>query len=281
MLERAEADLGERVAILAVNAARQRLGSAVESGFAIGSLAHGGFVAAVSDVDVAFVLRDDAHDATSVMAQVKEDVRDRCSGTELEALADRLSLFWDTWECLERNQESGRFPAIDRADLIESGRLLFGTDRRSVCTPPSTLDLVACGATFFVAKFHRRAYIETLLDGERLVDSGRRAVTKAVMFPVRILYTLERGVLSGNRAAARYYTAARHPGAELVAACVDWREQGIESTDRARALIDEHLVDIYDFAAREQARFLDGVGLPASSRQLRDFASALRPTARA
>ena len=48
----ADADLGEAVLARAVSAYRAALGSHLIAGYALGSLAHGGFSALVSDVDL-------------------------------------------------------------------------------------------------------------------------------------------------------------------------------------------------------------------------------------
>lgn len=54
----ADADLGEAVLARAVSAYRAALGSRLLAGYALGSLAHGGFSALVSDVDLGLILRD-------------------------------------------------------------------------------------------------------------------------------------------------------------------------------------------------------------------------------
>jgi hypothetical protein len=50
--------LGEAVLARAVSAYRAALGSRLIAGYALGSLAHGGFSALVSDVDLGLILHD-------------------------------------------------------------------------------------------------------------------------------------------------------------------------------------------------------------------------------
>ena len=54
-----------------------------------------------------------------------------------EPLADRLSVFWGTPFTLGENHPGGRFPPIDRADLREHGRLLWGRDIRAQMRAPA------------------------------------------------------------------------------------------------------------------------------------------------
>ena len=75
----------------AVSAYRAALGSRLIAGYALGSLAHGGFSPLVSDVDLGLVLRDPlrAHDRLAIRAVA------RWCGPG-SALDQRLSVFWGT-----------------------------------------------------------------------------------------------------------------------------------------------------------------------------------------
>ena len=56
--QQAGADLGQAVLARAVSAYRAALGSRLVAGYALGSLAHGGFSPLVSDVDLGLILQD-------------------------------------------------------------------------------------------------------------------------------------------------------------------------------------------------------------------------------
>jgi hypothetical protein len=124
---------GEVVLSDAAAAFVRALGNRLIAAFALGSLAHGGFSELVSDVDIGLVLTDesgapDAQTIESVTAEL------RVRGTELHK---RLSVFWATLSTLQDGTEGGRFPPLDRLDLIERGRLLVGDDPGRGCCDPA------------------------------------------------------------------------------------------------------------------------------------------------
>src|SRR5690349_25024953 len=70
----------------------------------------------------------------------------RAGGSELD---QRLSVFWGTPATLRGERDGGRFPPLDRLDLIENGRLLVGDDdTRRELPPPAARDLLVTGAQF-------------------------------------------------------------------------------------------------------------------------------------
>ena len=83
---------GEAVLARAVAAYRAALGSRLVAGYALGSLAHGGFSPLVSDVDLGLILHDPlrANDRLTIR-KVARSVR--AGGS---ALDERLSVFWGT-----------------------------------------------------------------------------------------------------------------------------------------------------------------------------------------
>jgi hypothetical protein len=115
---------GEAVLLEAVAAYRAALGDRLLAAYALGSLAHGGFSELVSDIDVGLILSDppQARDPEAIQ-QVAESERRKGS-----PLHERLSVFWGTPATLAGDQEGGRFPPLDRLDLLENGRLLAGND---------------------------------------------------------------------------------------------------------------------------------------------------------
>ena len=125
--QQADTHLGEAVLARAVSAYEAALGSRLIAGYALGSLAHGGFSPLVSDVDLGLILRDPLR-ATDRMTIHKVARSQRAGGS---ALDERLSVFWGTPSTLRGHGRGGRFPALDRLDLLDYGRLLTGQDARS------------------------------------------------------------------------------------------------------------------------------------------------------
>jgi len=135
---------GEAVLARAVAAYRAALGSRLVAGYALGSLAHGGFSPLVSDVDLGLILHDPlrANDRLTIR-KVARSVR--AGGS---ALDERLSVFWGTPATLQGPGRGGRFPPLDRLDLLEYGRLLTGPDVRSAVARPDRTELLVAGAEF-------------------------------------------------------------------------------------------------------------------------------------
>lgn len=229
-----------RVLHESVLAASEVLGGSLKAAFALGSLAHGGFAPLVSDVDIALVLANLSADTDSDIDKISSLVKARYPGT----FAERLSIFWTDWEGVFRGTGAlGRLPAVDRRDLIESGRLLHGTDRRTQATSPDTHELVINGAEFAVGKFDAQ-YLAVVRNPGRLLAEGVRATTKVVLFPVRFMYTLSTERIGRNDEAAAWYSRTGAAPA-LAQAALMWRRQGIDNPGHAQLLLSEHLVPMY------------------------------------
>jgi hypothetical protein len=224
---------GWRVVHAAVHSARERLGAGLLSAYAIGSLAHGGFSPAVSDVDVALLTDEQPdRDVLSVVAMVAADVR--ATG---HALADRLSIFHAPWLAFRDPPPDARFPPIDRYDLMVFGILVDGIDHRA-----------AYGVAPSVAEIREQAVAHALehVSAARLAaDLGRlqaggvsvHDATKIVLWPVRLQHVCDTGQATGNAAAVDHYLRladARHRS--LVREALGWREGGAVPDARAALL---------------------------------------------
>jgi predicted nucleotidyltransferase len=104
----------ERVLAEAAGAYRAVLGDRLIAAYALGSLAHGGFSPLVSDIDLGLVVADPVRsgDGESIQAVAEAE---KGKGSEL---SERLSVFWGTPSTLRGDREGGRFPALDRLDLL-------------------------------------------------------------------------------------------------------------------------------------------------------------------
>src|ERR1700742_5101624 len=108
----------------ATAAATERLGDRLASAYAIGSLAHGGFAPAVSDIDLALLTAEPVEDIGAILEEIQDEV---AGARELGA---RLSIFHVPWAEFDDPPEGARFPPIDRFDLVRYGILVAGTDLR-------------------------------------------------------------------------------------------------------------------------------------------------------
>ncbi len=256
----------------AVTAYQAALGPRLVAGYALGSLAHGGFSPLVSDVDLGLILRDPGQLSDRLtMRRVARTIQARGP-----ALAERLSVFWaapstwsapstwtapQTWPGLARG---GRFPPLDRLDLLEHGRLLAGQDARAGLERPGPDELLVAGAQFALRNVGGAASLPARLRGlvrpgpqaghalddirdpARLVSRGPRRLTKVVLFPVRFLFTAATGQVGTNQAAAEHYLArASPPAAELITAALGWRREPPADDAAAVTLLRRELIPLY------------------------------------
>lgn len=270
-LHRREADAkGWEVVDVALALADDAFGARLVAAYALGSLAHDGFAPGVSDVDVALIL-DRLDDGTgSLMDRIRTDARARL-GT---ALSGRLSLFWSTWDGLRGIGELGRFPLTDRQDLAAHGICLRGVDRREnvVLPEPGTMKsaLVVESAEFMLAKLATPDREELLRDPRRLASLGCREVTKAVLFPVRFLYTVDTGAVANNPTATDWFLQrVDGPVAVLVRAASAWRARGaLDTEEQTVRTMEEGLLRLYLMLTTRYENALRMLGEPSLAQGL-------------
>jgi len=239
-----------------VEAAKAVFGAEIVAIYTLGSLAHGGFAPLVSDIDVAIVLSETGAETAAKIATVERRVVAKASSP----LADRLSIFWGDWQAVRTGEgEHFRLGPVDRLDLLDCGHLLQGTDEREPSVRPSDDELVAMCVEFMLGKF-TAAYLAELSATEALVASGPRAATKAVLFPIRFMYTLRNGGIGLNDDSARWYADEELPGATLALKALEWRSEGIEDADNAVQMLDAELAILHVECLTEYAKHLEGLG---------------------
>jgi hypothetical protein len=239
-----------------VQAAQAVLGAEIEAIFVLGSLAHGGFAPLVSDVDVAIIVAATAPSTAEQMARVQSLVVNKGSSP----LSERLSVFWADWHAV-RTGDGGhsRLGPVDRLDLLDSGHLLLGSDLREPSVRPSPRELVVMSADHILNKF-TDAYLQRLRDTGALLAGGPRAVTKAILFPVRFMYTLRTGRIGLNDNSARWYAAEDLPGGALALKALEWRNDGIADAELAGEMLDGQLDAIHGECFAAYARELEDLG---------------------
>src|SRR2546421_5077069 len=123
---------GRAVLAEAVVAYQTFLGAGLLAAYALGSLAQGGFSPLVSDVALAVILDDPPSPSDpDTIGAVADAIKG--GGTPLH---QRLSVFWGTPGTLRGERAGGRFPPLDRLDLLQHGRLLAGPGARNGRSPP-------------------------------------------------------------------------------------------------------------------------------------------------
>jgi hypothetical protein len=261
----------ERVIADTMEAAQAVLGTEIEAIFTLGSLAHGGFAPLVSDVDVAIIVEATAPGTAEQMARVQTLVVEEGSSP----LSERLSVFWADWQTVRTGEGAhSRLGPVDRLDLLDSGRLLLGSDLREPSVRPSHEDLVLMSADLILTKF-TEGYFEQLRDTEALVEGGPHAVTKAILFPVRFMYTLRTGRIGLNDRSSSWYAAEGLPGSALALKAIEWRNDGISDAELAVRLVEADLLTLHAECLAEYAKDLDGLGEAARASALAERAGCV------
>ncbi|MBI4294076.1 MAG: hypothetical protein HY661_21575 [Betaproteobacteria bacterium] len=265
--------LGEGVLQQALAAAQQRWGARLVAAYALGSLAHGGFSAHVSDVDVGFVLSDplaegDAQTVAALAAQVK--------ATRMP-LAERLSVFWGSPATLAGAAEGGRFPPVDRLDLVESGRLLAGRDIRPKVMAPSAREMVLAAAAQALRSLSVPEVFEQLRNPASLVAAGVRPLTKRILFPVRFLFTARTGRIGRNDAAVEFFVREESgPAASLALKGFEWRYEPPSPGDPAvLECVQSGLLPLYRLFVEDYGARLRALGEAELAQAFADWRSRL------
>lgn len=272
---------GEAVLAQAAAAYRDALGDRLIGAYALGSLAHGGFSPLVSDIDLGLVIADPLgrRDA-SVVERIAAGVRRGPS-----PLHGRLSVFWGTPETLRGERSGGRFPAADRVDLLDNGRLIAGSDARGALKRPAPAELVSAGGALALEQLGRRRRprlsrandpVAAARRPHALLAADMRTPTKLVLMPVRLLFTGATGRVASNDAAAGLYLERdAAPGAPLVASALAWRT--VPPADRAPAaeLLRTELLPLYSHFVDAYASLLRSVGDAPLARALERCGRAL------
>jgi hypothetical protein len=282
---------GESILVAAADAYRVAFGARLIAGYALGSLAHGGFSPLVSDIDLGLIVADPLRPGDAEAIRAVADA-ERAQGS---ALRERLSVFWGTPATLRGERAGGRFPALDRLDLLENGRLLSGREARAGLSRPSSGELLIAGSQFaldFLAGVRgggapadqRLGSLraagehadEEIRSPEMLLAHGVRHLTKLVLFPVRFLFTAATGHVGTNDAAVAHYLHTDDaPGRPLVAAALAWRTVPPTDDQTAVALLREQLLPLYLYYIEDHIARLEGLGQSDLAREFAQWGERL------
>jgi hypothetical protein len=193
----------------------RQLGDRLLGVYVIGSLAHDGFSAHYSDIDIALVAEDTL--TSQDMAHMFG-----CAAALSADLAPKLSLFWT-----DRNFSVGRFPPLDRVDLIDHGMPLI--ERQHVRPPRPTLGQIR---TYLGADPLRNwsLQVEKLGALTELVSNNRKAYLRALLYPARFSYSWTTGAMASNDDAVAWLRLHAPAGidVDLVEQALRCRNEGLD-----------------------------------------------------
>lgn len=147
---------------------------------------------------------------------------------------------------LRKKNSLGRFPPLDKLDLIENGRLLFGKDIRNILSKPTKKELIISGAEFALSKLRGSEVMKEINQPKLIYNKGTRHSTKIVLFPVRLLYTAITGNIGQNENAINYYANGYNDHTtDLVINAFYWRYEKLIEKIIVINLLEKSLIDLY------------------------------------
>lgn len=186
------------------------LGASLRGVALVGSLAHGGFSRRYSDIDVAVVT-----EAGLTPAEL-DAMRAEAMALSTEHAA-KLSIFWS-----DRTFSIGRFPPLDRVDLIDHGVALIEHER--LAPPRPGLDEIRTYLTGkpFETWSQNAAQFASL---DRLEPKSHKPYLRAQLYPARFVYSFMTGRMGSNDHAVDWLQTHALPGLDvaMIAEALDCR----------------------------------------------------------
>ena len=179
---------------------RSHLGSSLVEVYQVGSLAHGGFSATYSDIDVGVLLSCAAPPPGMEMwiADAKKLNPD---------YGKKLSVFWGNPEC-----GWGRLPVLDRLDLLDHGApLMHG--RKAVFSRPGKAEIH--GALLDSIERSWKPRIRELSRLTKLDTADRKSYIRAILYPARLIYSWHTLTVDSNDRAVDYLGKLKPHGLDL------------------------------------------------------------------
>lgn len=179
--------------------------------FLLGSLAHGGFSARYSDVDVALITE----------AGLSPQTLDRLRGEAMSLSADwapRLSVFW-----ADRQFSLGRFPPLDRIDYLDHAVSLMERERVRPARPDQQeIRQYLAGAPFRNWADSARHFAAA----ESLESKDRKAYLRTLLYPGRFCFSWMTGRMGSNDEAVAFLgrTAPAQLDVGLIARALQCRQ---------------------------------------------------------
>lgn len=190
------------VAVACAHAYQDVFAERLVAAYLLGSLAHGGYAPAVSDIDLALVITDTREGDRGTIETTGDTLRRH------SLLHRKVSVFWGSLPALRHGQNDGRFPAIDRLELADGGLPLLGGDIARQVARPTAEELLLESARFAIDVLATDEVNTEFHHPRRLLEDPVW-FTKAVLFPVRFSYTNTKttGRAATNDEAIAWYLA--------------------------------------------------------------------------
>jgi predicted nucleotidyltransferase len=179
---------------------KSRLGRPLVEVYKLGSLAHGGFSAVYSDIDVGVLL--DCSEPPAGMAEAIDEAKDLDP-----RYGKKLSVFWGNPDCAW-----GRLPVIDRLDLLDHALPLLRGHKPQFRRPAEAEIHQALRESFERSYRPRVPEFDSL---RRLEPHQRKPYIRAVLYPARLIYTWDNLAVDSNDRAVEYLRRVCPPNLDL------------------------------------------------------------------
>ncbi|MSU55271.1 MAG: nucleotidyltransferase domain-containing protein [Candidatus Taylorbacteria bacterium] len=212
----------KKIYTLAKNQAVSFFGSRLISVYLIGSLAHGGFSEVSSDIDIAFILdnKDILEEDWDMVNNINKDIK----ATGLE-FSKKLSIFWTNVTTISNKitsggfppptKKDGLFPPFDILDLYQNGVLIYGKDIKSNILVPNEENLFIAGTEFLLSYVDNKKRNECLSNVDIFLELNPVDISKNILFPIRLLFTLFTSKIGSNGDAALYFLSKKDTSEKL------------------------------------------------------------------
>lgn len=187
------------------------LGPRLLGAYLIGSLAHGGFNRRYSDIDMALI-------AEGGLREIDLESMRAAAVTLSPDLAAKLSIFW-----ADRNFTLGRFPPLDRLDLLDHAVSIIEVETARPDRPTLSEIRAYLRDAPFETWANNASAFATL---ETLEPDNHKPYLRAHLYPARFIYSWVTGQIASNDVAVAFLQEHRPGGLdiELVMRAMECRE---------------------------------------------------------
>jgi hypothetical protein len=179
---------------------QSKLGATLVDAYKLGSLAHGGFSAIYSDIDVGLLL--------NCAAEPPEMTRWIADAKNLDAeYGKKLSVFWGNPE-----HDWGRLPNLDRLDLLDHGVPLLNGHKPQFRRPTKQ------EIRDELLRSIERSWKPRLPELSRLTEltaENRKPYIRAILYAARLIYSWDNLAMDSNDHAVEYLHRIQPPGLDL------------------------------------------------------------------
>ncbi len=190
----------ENYVVRVANHFQSKLGASLVDAYKLGSLAHGGFSAVYSDIDVGLLVN--CAEPPAVMASLIDEAK------TLDAVyGKKLSVFWGNPDL-----SWGRLPNLDRLDLLDHGvPLLHGYKPRFVRPTKQEIrdELLKSVETSWKPR------LPGLNRLQELSPENRKPYIRAILYAARLIYSWDNLAMESNDRAVEYLHLIQPVGLDL------------------------------------------------------------------